>query len=152
MSGQLLDLSLLFGHLSLLMFGGGPTILPEMQRQVTEVHGWLTPQEFAALFALAAFPWVLAGQPRADLIVTNGLVVTMNDRREIFEGGTVVVKDAHIVAVGPGEPSPATGETVPVDLTPGQRIIYSKYGGTETKVSGERLLILRDADVIALLP
>ncbi len=52
-SGQLLDLSLLFGHLSLLMFGGGPTILPEMQRQVTEVHGWLTPQEFAALFALA---------------------------------------------------------------------------------------------------
>jgi chromate transporter len=49
----LTDLALLFGHLSLLMFGGGPTILPEMQRQVTEVHGWLTPREFAALFALA---------------------------------------------------------------------------------------------------
>jgi len=53
MSGTLADLAVLFGHLSLLMFGGGPTILPEMQRQVTEVHGWLTPREFAALFALA---------------------------------------------------------------------------------------------------
>ncbi len=49
----LVELALLFGQLSLLMFGGGPTILPEMQRQVTEVHAWLTPREFAALFALA---------------------------------------------------------------------------------------------------
>lgn len=53
MTQALTDLALLFGQLSLLMFGGGPTILPEMQRQVTEVHGWLTPREFAALFALA---------------------------------------------------------------------------------------------------
>ena len=53
MTGVLADLALLFGHLSLLMFGGGPTILPEMQRQVTEVYGWLTPREFASLFALA---------------------------------------------------------------------------------------------------
>ncbi|MGE0415211.1 MAG: chromate transporter [Acetobacteraceae bacterium] len=53
MTDKLLDLALLFGHLSLLMFGGGPSILPELQRQVTEVHGWVTPQQFAALFALA---------------------------------------------------------------------------------------------------
>lgn len=53
MNGPLLDLALVFGQLSLLMFGGGPSILPEMQRQVTEVHGWITPQEFASLFALA---------------------------------------------------------------------------------------------------
>jgi chromate transporter len=52
-TGTLAELALLFGQLSLLMFGGGPSILPEMQRQVTEVHGWLTPREFAALFALA---------------------------------------------------------------------------------------------------
>ncbi len=50
---SLAELALLFGHLSLLMFGGGPSILPELQRQVTEVHGWVTAQEFAALFALA---------------------------------------------------------------------------------------------------
>ncbi len=53
MTDPLVELALLFGQLSLLMFGGGPTILPEMQRQVTEVHAWVTPREFAALFALA---------------------------------------------------------------------------------------------------
>jgi len=37
----------------------------------------------------------------ADLIVTNGYVVTMNDRKEIITDGTVVIRDAHIVAVGP---------------------------------------------------
>lgn len=50
---DLQDLALVFGHLSLLMFGGGPSILPELQRQVTDLHGWVTPAEFAALFALA---------------------------------------------------------------------------------------------------
>lgn len=41
-----------------------------------------------------------ASEP-ADLIVTNGYVVTMNDRKEIIEGGTVVIRGAQIVAVGP---------------------------------------------------
>ena len=53
MSGVLIDLAALYGQLSLLALGGGPTILPEMQRQIVEVHGWMTAQEFAALFALA---------------------------------------------------------------------------------------------------
>ncbi|MCK8785099.1 chromate transporter [Roseomonas sp. NAR14] len=51
--GTLLTLLLLFGELSLLAFGGGNTILPEMQRRVVEVHGWMSAGEFAALFALA---------------------------------------------------------------------------------------------------
>ncbi len=49
---DLIDLAVLYGHLSLLAFGGGPTVLPEMQRQIVE-HGWMTGAEFAALFALA---------------------------------------------------------------------------------------------------
>ncbi len=51
--GTLIALATIFAQLSLLAFGGGNTILPEMQRQVTAVHPWLTPQQFAALFALA---------------------------------------------------------------------------------------------------
>jgi chromate transporter len=50
---HLTDLVLVFGQLSLLAFGGGVSVLPEMQRQVTEVHHWLTPADFASLFALA---------------------------------------------------------------------------------------------------
>jgi len=49
----LFSLALLFTELSLLAFGGGNTILPEMQRAVVDVHHWISAQEFSALFALA---------------------------------------------------------------------------------------------------
>ena len=47
------DLARLYGELSLLAVGGVQSVLPEMQRQVVEVHGWMPAPEFAALFALA---------------------------------------------------------------------------------------------------
>jgi chromate transporter len=47
------SLALIFAQLSLLAFGGGNTVLPEMQRQVVQVHPWMTGSEFASLFALA---------------------------------------------------------------------------------------------------
>ena len=53
MNDSLLTLSLLFLQMSLLAFGGANTILPEMQRQVVDVHHMMTPHTFAALFALA---------------------------------------------------------------------------------------------------
>ncbi len=53
MSQILIELALIFAELSLLGFGGGNTILPEMQRQVVDVHGWMTAPQFSALFALA---------------------------------------------------------------------------------------------------
>jgi chromate transporter len=53
MSATLIALAAIFSQLSLLAFGGGNTILPEMQRQVVEVHHWMTASEFSALFALA---------------------------------------------------------------------------------------------------
>lgn len=53
MSGALAALAALYGQLSLLSFGGGPTVLPEMQRQIVEVHHWMSAADFAALFALA---------------------------------------------------------------------------------------------------
>ncbi len=53
MNATLLALATIFSQLSLLAFGGGNTILPEMQRQVVEVHHWMPAREFSALFALA---------------------------------------------------------------------------------------------------
>ncbi len=50
---DLIALATLYGQLSLLSFGGGPTVLPEMQRQIVDVHHWMTAADFAALFALA---------------------------------------------------------------------------------------------------
>lgn len=81
---MLFALAGIFGQLSLLAFGGGNTILPEMQRQVTIVHPWMTPQTFASLYALAqAAPgpnmlvstligWRVAGLPGA-LAATGAL-------------------------------------------------------------------------------
>lgn len=53
MSATLVALAAIFAQLSLLAFGGGNTILTEMQRQVVQVHPWMTAGEFASLFALA---------------------------------------------------------------------------------------------------
>ncbi|HKT98556.1 MAG TPA: chromate transporter [Paraburkholderia sp.] len=81
MSATLIALATIFSQLSLLAFGGGNTILPEMQRQVVEVRHWMTASEFSALFALAqAAPgpnmmivtlvgWHVAGWP--GMLVTS---------------------------------------------------------------------------------
>jgi chromate transporter len=53
MNHPLLPLSLLFLQMSLLAFGGANSILPELQRQVVDVHHLMKPHTFAALFALA---------------------------------------------------------------------------------------------------
>lgn len=53
MTDILLSLAGIFSQLSVLAFGGGNTILPEMQRQVVTVHGWMTAADFNALFALS---------------------------------------------------------------------------------------------------
>lgn len=49
----LVALAVIFTQLSLLAFGGGNTILPDMHRQVVDVHHWMTSQQFTSLFALA---------------------------------------------------------------------------------------------------
>lgn len=49
----LIALTLIFTQLSLLSFGGGTAILPEMERQVVQVFHWMSTEEFSALFALA---------------------------------------------------------------------------------------------------
>ncbi len=57
MGAVLLTLAIIFTQLSLIAFGGGNTILPEMQRQVVDIHHWMTAQEFSALFAMAQAAW-----------------------------------------------------------------------------------------------
>jgi chromate transporter len=49
----LADLAAVYGQLSLLAFGGANAVIPEMQRQVVDVHHWMSAQQFAALYALA---------------------------------------------------------------------------------------------------
>ncbi|MFN2586991.1 MAG: co-chaperone GroES [Actinomycetota bacterium] len=55
-----------------------------------------------------------------------------------------------VLAIGPGKRSD-TGDLIPMDVKEGDRVMYSKYGGTEIKVDGEELLILSSRDVLAIV-
>ena len=52
------------------------------------------------------------------------------------------------VAVGPGEPNDA-GDKIKPDVETGDKVVYSKYGGTEIKVDGQEYLILSSRDILA---
>lgn len=87
MNTPLAMLALIFAELSLLAIGGVNSTLPEMQRRVVEVHGWMTARDFADLYALAQ----AAPGP-------NMLVSTLVGRRVAGVGGAVV---ATLAMIGP---------------------------------------------------
>ena len=54
-----------------------------------------------------------------------------------------------VLAVGDGKVNEDTGKRTPLDVSEGDEVLYSKYGGTEINVDGEELLVLRESDVLA---
>ena len=58
-------------------------------------------------------------------------------------------QQGEVIAVGPGRRAENTGDLVPVDVSAGDTVVYSKYGGTEITFEGEDLLILSSRDVLA---
>jgi chaperonin GroES len=54
-----------------------------------------------------------------------------------------------VVAVGDGKINEDTGKRTPLDVAVGDKVLYSKYGGTEIPWEGEELLVLRESDVLA---
>ncbi len=58
-------------------------------------------------------------------------------------------QEGEVIAVGPGRFE--EGNRIPVDVKVGDRVIYSKYGGTEVKVEGEDYLILSARDLFAIV-
>ena len=58
-------------------------------------------------------------------------------------------QEAEVVAVGPGK-TLDNGKVVTLEVKPGDKIIYAKYGGTEVKIGGDEYVILRQDDVLAI--
>ena len=58
-------------------------------------------------------------------------------------------QEAEVVAVGPGK-TLDNGNLVALEVKPGDRIIYAKYGGTEVKLGNEEYVILRQDDILAI--
>ncbi|MEO7803146.1 MAG: co-chaperone GroES [Actinomycetota bacterium] len=84
------------------------------------------------------------------------VLVRAEDKEEALPSGLVIPDTAKekpqegvILAVGPG--AYHEGTRIPLDVKEGDRVIYSKYGGTEVKVAGEELLILSERDILAII-
>ena len=60
-------------------------------------------------------------------------------------------QQGEVLAVGPGKRSDQTGEIIPVDVSVGDVVVYSKYGGTEISNGGEDIMILSSRDVLAIV-
>jgi chaperonin GroES len=85
---------------------------------------------------------ILVRPEEGEETTASGIVIPDTAKEKPQEGT--------VLAVGPGKRSDA-GELIPMDVKNGDRVIYSKYGGTEIKLDGEELLILSARDVLAIL-
>jgi chaperonin GroES len=78
----------------------------------------------------------------AEQTTASGLVIPDTAKEKPQEG--------EVVAVGPGRIDD-NGNRVPIDVAIGDKVIYSKYGGTEVKYSGQEYLILSARDILAVV-
>ncbi|ARK06242.1 chaperonin GroES [Cellulosimicrobium aquatile] len=78
----------------------------------------------------------------AETTTASGLVIPDTAKEKPQEG--------EVLAVGPGRVDD-NGNRVPLDVTVGDKVIYSKYGGTEVKYGGEDYLVLSARDILAVV-
>ncbi|HOI82081.1 MAG TPA: co-chaperone GroES [Synergistales bacterium] len=85
------------------------------------------------------------------------LVVKVLTQEEKTKGGIVIPdtvkekpQEGEVLAIGSGKVL-ENGQKLPLEVKTGDKILFSKYGGTEVKIDGEDLLILSERDVLAIL-
>ncbi|NLX01411.1 MAG: co-chaperone GroES [Syntrophomonadaceae bacterium] len=92
-------------------------------------------------------------QPLADKIVVKVMEVTEEKTKSgLYVPDTAKEKpqEGEVLAVGPG-PMNDQGERLPMTVAVGDRVIFSKYAGTEIKLDGEEYLIMAERDILAKL-
>ncbi len=90
-------------------------------------------------------------KPLGDRVVVKPI-----EQEEITAGGIVLPETAKekpqrgkIVAAGPGRVE--DGKRVELDVKEGDTVLFAKYAGTEIKIEGEKVLILRESDILAII-
>jgi chaperonin GroES len=83
------------------------------------------------------------------------VVIKPTPKEEVSKGGIVLPdtakekpQEGKIIAVGPGRVT-EDGKRIAMDVKKGDKVIYSKYAGTEFKLDGEELIIMREGDILA---
>jgi len=90
-------------------------------------------------------------KPLADRVIIKALPMEEKTKSGIYMPDTAKEKpqEGEVIAVGPGKME--KGERVALDVKENDRVIYSKYAGTEVKYDGEEYLILKEADILAII-
>ena len=94
----------------------------------------------------------MAFRPLHDRVVVKRL-----EGEEKTKGGIIIPdtakekpQEGEIVAVGPGARDEA-GKLVPLDVKAGDRILFGKWSGTEVKIDGQDLLIMKESDILGVV-
>ena len=85
------------------------------------------------------------------------VVVKRLDGEEKTKGGIIIPdtakekpQEGEVVAVGPGARD-ESGKLVPLDVKAGDRILFGKWSGTEVKIDGQELLIMKESDIMGVV-
>jgi chaperonin GroES len=85
------------------------------------------------------------------------VVVKRIDAEEKSAGGIIIPDTAkekpsqgEVIAVGPGGRDEA-GKLIPIDIKKGDRVLFGKWSGTEVKIDGEELLIMKESDIMGII-
>ena len=78
----------------------------------------------------------------ADEKTAGGIIIPDTAKEKPMEG--------EVIAVGPGARDEA-GKLVPLDVKDGDRILFGKWSGTEVKLDGEELLIMKESDIMGII-
>ena len=87
------------------------------------------------------FDRVVIKNVEAEETTKSGIILTSSAKEK--------PQMAEVLAVGPG--GKVDGKDVTMQVEVGQKVIYSKYAGTEVKVDGEELIIVRQSDILAIV-
>ena len=85
------------------------------------------------------------------------VVVRRIDEDQTTAGGIIIPdtvtekpQQGEVIAVGPGARGD-DNERVPLDVKPGDRVLFGKWSGTEVKIDGEELLIMKESDILGVI-
>jgi chaperonin GroES len=85
---------------------------------------------------------VVVRRIEADQKTKGGIIIPDTAKEKPSEG--------EIIAVGPGGRDEA-GKLIPIDLKAGDRVLFGKWSGTEVKIDGEDLLIMKESDIMGVI-
>jgi len=91
-------------------------------------------------------------KPLADRVIVEPI-----EREETTASGIILPEmakekpqEGRVLAVGPGRRD-EDGKFIPMDVKEGDTVLFAKYAGTEVKIDGKKLLILKEADILAII-